>query len=141
MESMHIPFWSAVTLCAELLVTASIYFIIWRSYRTGKFLRWFAFCVLGYEAIFNISYMVSREIGGQDDGVLNPYQTFLGAFHGIFSLVMFVALIVFFLVAARGYKHGENYFLRHRGLTIVFSCAWGISILSGIALFVSLYVH
>ena len=138
---MHIPIWSAITLFAELLVTTSIYFIIWRSYRTGRFLRWFAFFVLGYEALFNISYMVSREMGAQDAGPLNPYQTFLGAFHGIFSLVMFVALIVFFLIAAHAYKRGENYFLRHRRLMIVFICAWGLSIFSGIAFFISLYIH
>ncbi len=97
-------------------------------------------CVLGYEVLFNISYMISREISGQDAGPLNPYQTFLGAFHGIFSLVMFVTLIVFFLIAARAYKKGENYFLRHKRLMIVFICAWGLSILSGVALFISLYL-
>jgi len=140
-EKMHIPFWSALTLIAELLVTTSIYFIIWKAYRTGAFLRWFAFCILGYELLFNITYMVSREVGGQDDGSLNPYQTLLGAFHGIFSLVMFVTLFVFFLVAARAYKRGENYFVTHRRLMIVFVYAWGLSILSGVGLFISLYIH
>ncbi len=138
---MHIPLLSAITLAAELFVTAAVYAIIWRSYHTGAFSRWFAFAVLGYEALFDITYMVSREVGGQDAGALDPYTTAVAIFHGIFSLVMFVALVVFFLAAARGYKHGENYFLRHRRLTITFAYAWGLSILSGIALFVSLYIH
>ena len=138
---MHIPILSAVTLIAELLVTASVYFIIWKAYRSGRFLRWFAFGVLAYELIFNITYMFSRALNGANDGPLNPYETALGAFHGIFSLVMFVALIVFFLAAARGYKRGENYFVKHSRLTIVFSYAWGLSILSGVTLFVTLYIH
>ena len=138
---MHIPALSVITLCTELLVTASVYFIIGRSYHTGKFLRAFAFGVLAYEALFNISYMFSRELRGESAGPLNPYETALAAFHGIFSLVMFVALLAFFLVAARGYRRGENYFLRHRRLTIAFVCAWGISILSGVALFIRLYLR
>jgi len=138
---MHIPILSAVTLIAELLVTASVYFIIRKAYRTGVFLRWFAFGILAYEMVFNITYMFSREVKGETAGPLNPYQTMLGAFHGIFSLVMFVALIIFFLTAAHGYKRGENYFLKHRLLTITFVYAWGLSILSGVGLFVSLYIH
>jgi hypothetical protein len=138
---MHIPILSTLTLCAEILITASIYFIIWKAYRTGVFLRWFAFGVLAYEVLFNISYMFSRELGERNAGALNPYETALAIFHGTFSLLMFVTLIIFFLTAARAYKHGRNYFSQHRRLMIVFVCAWGFSILSGIALFISLYFY
>ncbi|HUC01525.1 MAG TPA: hypothetical protein VMA75_01310 [Candidatus Paceibacterota bacterium] len=138
---MHIPLLSTITLCAELIVTTSIYFIIRKAYTTGVFLRWFAFGVLAYELLFNITYMFSRELKGDSAGPLNPYETAIGAFHGIFSLIMFVALIVFFLVAAGGYRKGENYFLKHRRLTITFVYAWGLSILSGVGLFISLYIH
>ncbi len=135
-----IPFWSIVTLCTELVVTASVYFIVWKAYRTGIFLRLFAFVVLGYELLFNVSYMLSREAAGQASVVYKPYETALAIFHGIFSLVMFIALVTFFLVAARAYKRGENYFLLHKRLTMTFIIAWSVSILSGIALFVSLYI-
>jgi hypothetical protein len=137
---MHIPLWSVVTLCTELIVTISVYFIIWKAYRTGVFLRLFAFTVLVYEVLFNISYMLGREIGGQSTIVYSPYTTALAIFHGTFSLVMFLALVVFFLAAARAYKRGENYFLTHRRLTLTFVVAWGVSILSGITFFVSLYL-
>ncbi|HQT83200.1 MAG TPA: hypothetical protein PLW99_03565 [Candidatus Paceibacterota bacterium] len=136
---MHIPLWSIVTLGTELLVTASVYFIIWRAYRTGAFLRTFAFVVLGYEVLFNISYMLSREAAGQSSVVYSPYETGLAIFHGTFSLVMFVALVAFFIASARAYARGENYFRDRPRLTLAFSLAWGVSILSGIAFFVALY--
>jgi hypothetical protein len=81
---MHIPILSTVTLWAELIVTTSIFYIIWKAYRTGVFLRWFAFGVLAYEVLFNISYMLSRELADRDAGPLNPYETGIAIFHGIF---------------------------------------------------------
>ena len=137
---MHIPVWSIVTLVTELFVTASVYFIIWKAYSAGIFLRFFAFAVLAYEVLFNISYMLSRELGEKGNVVYSPYETGLAIFHGTFSLVMFLALVLFFLKAARVYARGENYFLRHSRLTSFFIVAWGVSILSGIAFFISLYI-
>ena len=138
--NMHVPVWSAVTLCTELVITVCVYSIIWKAYRTGVFLRVFAFSVLAYELLFNISYMFSREIGSSGAVTYNPYTTALAIFHGTFSLLMFVTLVVFFLVAEREYRRGENYFQTHRKLTIAFSIAWGVSILSGLIFFVSLYI-
>jgi len=137
---MYFPFWSLVTLCTELLVTASVYAIITRAYRTGVFMRAFALAVLGYEALFNISYMLSRELSSVGATVYSPYETGLAIFHGIFSLVMFAALVAFFIAAMRAYQRGENYFRVHPRLTTVFAVAWGVSILSGVALFANLYL-
>lgn len=137
---MTIPAWSIITLFTELCVTASVYFIIWKAYRSGVFLRYFAFAVLAYEVLFNISYMLGRELGAQNSAVYDPYLTALAIFHGTFSLIMFVTLVVFFLAAARAYRRGENYFLAHQRLTLAFIIAWGVSILSGLTFFISLYV-
>lgn len=138
---MNIPILSIVTLLTELVITASVYFIIWKAYRTGAFMRVLAFAILGYELLFNISYMLSRELGVDESAVVyNPYETGLAIFHGTFSLLMFVMLMVFFLMAARAYRRGENYFLIHPRLTWSFVLAWGVSILSGITFFVSLYL-
>jgi hypothetical protein len=137
---MSLPLWSTVTLFTELVVTASVYFIMWKAYRTGKFLRIFAFVILGYELLFNVSYMLSREVAGETSVTYKPYETGLAIFHGIFSLVMFIALVTFFISAARDYKRGKNYFLLQPKLTFLFVIAWGVSILSGITLFTSLYL-
>ncbi|HQU07962.1 MAG: hypothetical protein B7X04_00745 [Parcubacteria group bacterium 21-54-25] len=141
---MSIPFWSVITLATELVVTASVYTIIWRAWRHDYFMWRFAFGVLLYELLFNVSYMFSRELGpvvAEVPQKLNPYITPLAIFHGIFSLVMFVALVTFFVTAWRAHKtRSENFFRTHPLLTRSFSVAWGISILSGITLFASLYI-
>ncbi len=137
---MHIPAWSIFTLCTELIITASVYTIIWKSYRSGIFPTSFATLVLGYEVLFNVSYMLSRELSSSSAAVYSPYETGLAIFHGIFSLIMFITLVTFFLAAMRAYQRGENYFRLHPRLTIAFVIAWGVSIFSGVALFVNLYL-
>lgn len=137
---MSIPLASCITLLTELIVTTSVFYVIWKGYRTGVFLRWLAYPVLVYEVLFNISYMASREAGGQGTTVYSPYDTAMAIIHGTFSLVMFVALLVFFIVASLAYRRGENFFLKHRRLTVGFLVAWSISILSGILFFISLYL-
>ena len=139
---MPIPFFSIVTLFTEVVVTALVIFIVRRGYRTGVFPRRLAFSVLGYEALFNISYMVSRTLheSGEPVRTMKPGELPLAIFHGTFSLVMFVALVAFFLLAARGYGRGENYFLLHRKTMIAFLSAWGISVLSGFLFFARIYL-
>jgi hypothetical protein len=140
---MNIPLLSIFTLCTELLVTVSVVYIIRKAYTTGIFARSLAFGVLAYEVLFNITYMVSRELLHapsveaieESSGI-----TTLAIFHGVFSLVMFIALVAFFVIAARAYKNGENFFLTHQKSTITFLTAWSISIFSGIFFFLLLYV-
>jgi len=140
---MDIPFWSIFTLCTELLVTASVVYVIRKAYTTGIFARTLAFGVLAYEIIFNISYMVSRELGEKAEAgehVESGAVTLLAIFHGVFSLIMFVTLLAFFIFAARAYGRGENFFQLHKCGTITFIIAWSVSILSGIMFFTMLYV-
>lgn len=139
---MAIPTWSIVTLVTEFGVTAAVFFVIWKAYTAGRFIRPLAFGVLAYEVIFNISYMLSRSLqhASEEAGTEKPGEIALAIFHGTFSLAMFVALIIFFFVAASRYARGENYFLVHRRLTVVFLWAWTVSVLSGASFFVLLYL-
>lgn len=140
---MDIPIWSIVTLCTELVVSTLVYFIIYQGYARGRFHRALAFLVLAYELLFNISYMASRLIAGTDAGaaqITTPYETALAIFHGTFSLLMFVTLVVFFLFAASRYKRGENFFRTHPKLTATFCTAWAVSVLSGVVFFIALYL-
>lgn len=140
---MPIPLWSIVTLGTEIVVSGFVYFIIYEAYTRGAFHRLLAFLVLGYEIVFNISYMLSRLAQGTHDGtaqITTPYQTGLAIFHGTFSLIMFISLVVFFVTAALRYARGENFFHAHPRLTITFCIAWFISVLSGIAFFIALYL-
>ena len=136
-----IPLWSLVTLGTEVCVTIAVFSIIAYAYRTGRFMSIFAFAVLAYELVFNVSYMASREVhAAARPEALNPYLTGLAIFHGVFSLLMFIALIAFFIAAWRTYRAGTNFFLVHKKLTITFVSAWSISILSGLVLFAELYL-
>ena len=137
---MAIPLWSMLTLGTELVVTGAVFYIVLHAYRTGVFVRSLVATVLSYELLFNISYMLSREATGAQSLALDPYMTALAIFHGVFSLVMFVSLVAFFIAGWRGYGRGENYFAVHRTLTRIFLSAWSLSVLSGIALFLQLYV-
>jgi hypothetical protein len=140
---MTIPIWSIITLVTEIGVTTAIFYIIWKGVVAVHFVRPLAFGVLVYEALFNISYMVTRSLRHTDvsvAGMAKPGMATLAMFHGIFSLVMFVALVIFFLVAANRYAKGENYFLHHHRLTTTFLYAWAASILSGVFFFFQLYL-
>src|SRR3989338_415016 len=112
---MTIPSLSIFTLCTELLITAAIFFIIYRGYTANIFLRLFAFSVLGYEILFNISYMVSRSLtrGTEPKHMEKAGEIFLAIFHGIFSLFMFIALVIFLSLAppARGRGGGHLFHL------------------------------
>lgn len=141
LPAMHIPLISIATLASEIVITGIVAVVIWRGFTRGVFLSWLAFGGLAYELLVNVSYMARREVkGASAQGDLNPYLTGLAIFHGIFSLLMFLALIALFIVAWRRYRAGENYFAAHPRLTLAFSIAWAISILSGITLFADLYL-
>jgi hypothetical protein len=127
-------------------VTVAVFYIIYRAYYEHYFLRGFAITVLAYELLFNISYMSSRLFGhvlSEEHAQMHhaPYEIAVAAFHGIFSLLMFILLIVFFIFAIRAYGRGEQFFSNHTKLTLAFVVAWIISIFSGIFLFFLLYLH
>ena len=130
-------------MCTEIIVTISVLYVIKKAYTTGVFARALAFGVLAYEVLFNISYMASRELTespGNSEVEGSTFMTILAIFHGTFSLIMFLTLLTFFIFAARAYARGENFFLNHKQGTIGFIVAWSVSILSGIAFFLALYV-
>ena len=138
---MHIPLFSTITLVTEFFVTIGVLAVIIRGYRTGIFMRALAYGVLAYETLFNITYMATRATSAPGaTQVYNPYTTTLAIFHGTFSLLMFVLLVVFFMAAAQRYALGENFFRIYRRTTYAFVIAWLTSVVSGFAFFIALYL-
>jgi len=136
------PVTSTITLLTEILVTISILTVIYKGYRDGKFLGGLAFIALLYEIIFNISYMThsATEHHTEITSSSKPLAyTLLAIFHGTFSLIMFLTLIVFMLTAAKRYKKGENYFKEKHKLTVTFVLLWLISIFSGALFYYATY--
>lgn len=130
---MHGPLFSTVTLFTELLVSAAVYYTIYKGYRHSKFPTKISLAALAYETVFNISYMFSRVPShAKAAKTTPPLLILLAIIHGILSLIMFVALIVFFVLAYKNYKKERNYFFEHKKITYAFLFFWTFSIVSGI---------
>ena len=72
--------------------------------------------------------------------VESPFIIGLAIVHGILSLLMFIALIVFFVFAWRKYRKNENYFKNHKYLTYTFLFFWTFSIVSGVLFYFVEYI-
>jgi hypothetical protein len=137
----HIPWFSTFTLFTELLVTASVLYVFYSAYKRNVFPFTLVAITLGYEILFNISYMASRALGGKNPSKLAGGSVIgLAIFHGIFSLIMFIALLVFMGLAWVNYKKGINYFQQHKYSTISFIILWMIAIASGFAFYALAYL-
>lgn len=127
------PLVSTITLITELAITAGVLTLFYRAYKYGVFSRILALVVLSYEIIFNISYMISRVLTHDKAEIAHhsPFHIGVAIFHGTFSLLMFVTLIIFLTFAWRGYARGENFFKNHKTLSIWFLVLWMIAVISG----------
>lgn len=67
------------------------------------------------------------------------FHTGVAIFHGVFSLTMFILLIIFLLVAMRKYSQGFNFFKKFKWLTFTFVFLWMVAILSGILFYYLAY--
>lgn len=129
------PLFSTFTLLTEILVTIAVLTIFHQGYKHNKFLKKLTIVTLLYETIFNISYMSYRALTHEakvGSHIHTPFHIAAAAFHGIFSIIMFIALVIFLLVAMKKYKDEHNFFKAHKIITFIFLVLWFIAILSGI---------
>lgn len=138
---MHAPLYSTITLFLELLISAAVYYTIYKGFKHNKFSTKIAFSALIYETLFNITYMVSRVPAQVKVHKAQPLFVILFAIiHGTLSLIMFIALIVFFVIAWRKYKKEINFFKDHKIMTWLFLTFWTLSIVSGVLFYVLEYI-
>lgn len=141
LKVMNPHLYSTITLFAELIISAIIYFTLYQGYRHNKFPSRLAFGALLYELIFNITYMASRVPAHARAARLEtPFVIGLAIVHGILSLIMFMALIVFFIFAWKSYRKEVNYFRNHKIQTFVFLFFWTFSIVSGVLFYLVEYL-
>src|SRR5690349_8813743 len=109
------PLYSTITLFAELIISTIIYYTLYQGYKHNKFPTKLAAFALIYELVFNISYMISR-VSPQikSTHVESPFLIGLAIVHGILSLIMFITLIIFFILAWKNYAKGVNYFVKYK---------------------------
>lgn len=133
------PLYSTFTLFTEIVITLAILYTFYSGYVKNHFPKKIAFGALIYETFFNVSYMVMRVLTHKEKPHIPDPDVWLAAFHGITSLIMFILLIVFVLLAWKNYKKGINYFKEHKKITFLFLFFWMISIFSGIAFYILEY--
>jgi len=131
---MPIPIASTITLIMELIIASIIFFIIFKGFAKNIFLKKLSYFAIGYEIIFNVSYMLYRTIASQPSTQLSNSLKIFAALHGSLSLIILVAVIWLFLKAGKAYAKNINYFKVHKIQTFLFILCWVISILSGIFL-------
>lgn len=137
---MHGPLLSTITLFTELIVSSAVYYTIFKGYKHNKFPTKIAFAALLYETVFNITYMFSRVPSHAKAAHATPlFLIILAVVHGVLSLIMFVALVLFFILAWKNYKKEKNYFLEHKKITFTFLFFWTFSIVSGILFYILEY--
>ena len=129
---------SSFILVAEFFVLMLIGHIVYSGYHKGWLSSKLLFFTLAYEIVFNVGYMVIRTANPSSAGGSESVKL-LGMFHGIFSLLMFVVAVAFFILAYRQYKKGINYFKEHKTATILFCACWIIALFSGVALYLLIY--
>lgn len=136
---MNVFLFSTFTLITELLVTASVLYIFFDGYKKDKFHPKLLFITLAYESLFNINYMAHRT-KSVETAKMAPWYIALAAFHGIFSLLMFITLVIFFILAWLNFRKNVNYFKKHAVFSKIFITCWMISIISGIAFYIITYL-
>lgn len=130
---MHAPLYSTITLFAELIISTIIYYTLYQGYKHNRFPTKLAGFALLYEIIFNISYMASRVPSQQHAAkVASLFLIILAIIHGTLSLLMFIALVIFFIFAWKSYRKGDNFFATHKTMTWLFLIFWTFSIVSGV---------
>ena len=134
------PAFSIFAALSELVVTAIVYYTI-VSHLRGKPFRFklLGFAIL-FEAVVNVSYMVTRFVGTESPVHLSAQIKLFATVHGTFSMLVFIWLIILFFLASSSAKLEQNFFRDHRLMTYVFLFLWGVSVASGELMFLMVYL-
>lgn len=131
----QLPAFSHFTAVSELFVTAAVYYVLWRGYYRNDLRTVLLGVTLTFEATVNMAYMVMRLALPGEHIPRSDGMTWLLAFHGTLSLLMFAALVGFAFEARRFKREGRNVLRERPKATLAFAIFWGISVLSGEAIY------
>jgi len=134
------PLYSTAALFAEIIISAIVLYIFYSSFKQNRLPYRLVVFALIYETFFNVGYMVYKTLNHSvPQSAYSRLYLVLGMCHGILSLVMFIVLIIFLMIAWKNYRKKINYFKKHTALTIIFLILWLISVMSGILLYYVAY--
>lgn len=135
-----IPPYSIFSATTEVMVTAAVFYVIWKAWR-GDFRRGLLVGVLVFEVAFNVSYMAYRMFWDTDG--LDEIPNWLGsvaAGHGILSLLMLFLLFFITAMAWRDNERGQNFIRDYPAMTWFFLAVWTLSVVSGELVFAVMYL-
>jgi putative flippase GtrA len=130
-----VPLLSALSALTELFVTAAVFYVLYVALTRNELKVPLLAAALGYEVLFNISYMSWRLFTHPEPSHHPSWMVALVAGHGTLSLAMFVALVAVSVVATRAHRAGRNVFRERQALTYLFAGLWVVSLASGYAIF------
>jgi len=137
---MEAPLFSTFSAIAEIFVTAAVVYIIINNLQAKGFAWRLAAVVVVFEFSVNMLYMISRLRAEVASGEATGPMALFAAGHGLLSLIVFIALVVFFFQAYQAFKGGAFYFRDHPTLSYVFLFFWGVSVVTGEVLYVIRYL-
>jgi len=137
---MEAPLFSTFSAIAEIFVTAAVFYVVLNNFQ-GKGFAWrLAAVVVVFEFSVNMLYMISRLRAEAASGEATGPMALFAAGHGLLSLIVFIALVVFVFQAYQAWRRGAFYFRDHPTLTYVFLFFWGVSVTTGEVLYVIRYM-
>jgi hypothetical protein len=137
---MEAPLFSTFSAIAELFVTAAVIYIVVNNLQAKGFAWRLAAVVVIFEFSVNMLYMISRLRAEATSGEATGLMALFAAGHGLLSLIIFIALVVFVFQAHQAFKRGAFYFRDHPTLSYVFLFFWAVSVVTGEVLYVVRYM-
>lgn len=121
---------------SQVIVVAIMLFVLFRAYRHNVFMVRLAGTTLALEILLVALYLFEQHTSGhiaEEIAEEAPYLMIAIA-HGIISLAIMVLSLIFFVLAYRAQRQGENFFKTHPVASGFFAVGWITSLLSGIVL-------
>lgn len=119
---------------SELFVTLGVLHVVYHNYKQLGYKWSLALGLMIFEFSVNMLYMISR-LGHHAESTLSSGSKILAALHGSLSLIVFILLVVFSLLARQAFAQGKFYYHDHKVLTAVFVVLWLASVGSGEVLY------
>ncbi|HEY3215296.1 MAG TPA: hypothetical protein VGK93_02260 [Candidatus Eisenbacteria bacterium] len=139
---MNIPPFSLFSAISELFVTTGVIYVLRRNWTRRSFPLAAFVGVALFEAFVNVMYMATKaaKLSGPGAEVISPTMRLIYAGHGMLSLLAYLVFVILGVMAYQDQRQGRYFFPERPLVTWSFAVLWGVSIISGEALFVKRYL-
>ena len=116
--------------------TVVVLSIVWFAYYRNKFSPWFSMLSTLVFVTYMVAFLYHSHVTGsmEEHAATIPFFAFLGAVHGIISLLAIVVTLVAFYRAEPTFRRGGNFFTAHPQLSLFIALLWPAALISGMLL-------